>query len=75
MQNFLLSTGLTVFEEKCFKSRVLQKLEWSETVWYNKMNSRTALTAAERIVMEQVLTEIRQEVSAGTLDLRAYNNK
>lgn len=73
MQNFLQTTGLTVFEEKCFKTRVLQKLEWSETVWWNKMNSRTALTAAERIVMEQELKNLRAEVAAGTLDLRAYN--
>lgn len=75
MKNFLLETGLTVIESSCFKDRVFVKLGWTPDVWWNKVKGRTPLKPAERLVLEQVLTEIRQEVSAGTLDLRAYNNK
>lgn len=75
MQKFLLQSGLLVVEEKAFKSRVCDRLEWTERQWYYRLTEKTALTAAERIVMETILAELRTDVLNGKLDLRAYNIK
>lgn len=75
MQNFLLETGLKVIEERCFRDRICRKLSMSEQAWWNRISGRTALSASERIIMEQELQQLRDEVASGVLDLRAYNNK
>ena len=73
MQNFFKDNRVLIVEERAFKDRVCQKLGFTERQWYNRVGEKTALGTAERIVMEQVLKDIRAEVAAGTLDLHAYN--
>ncbi len=73
MQNFLKDHNVLIIEERVFKDRVCATLGFTERQWYYRSINKTALTNAERIVMEQVLDKIRAEVASGVLDLCSYN--
>lgn len=75
MKSFLAESKLQVVEEAAFRDRIMAKLGWSNDQWWNRLKGRTPIKEAERLVMNQTIAEIRSEVAAGTLDLRAYNNK
>lgn len=61
MEKFLRKTGLLVVEEKEFKQRVIEKLGWSERMWWVRLAGKQELTASERIALEHILQDIRAE--------------
>lgn len=73
MQNFFSQNKVLVIEERILRRRVLATLHWSETSWYSHWIGKTKLKPAERICMEKILQDIRDEVEQG-LDLIEYNN-
>lgn len=64
MKDFLTQTGMTVLEEREFKSRITdpnREFHFTIDKYHNRTSGRTAITPAERVAMHNLLEEIRKE--------------
>lgn len=73
MQHFFEQSGLLVVEYKCFRDRCCTRLNWTETQFYNRSVGKTPISEAERIAMGYILTDIRNEIRSGELNVTKYN--
>lgn len=65
MRAFLAQTAMTVLEEKAFKLKITDpNREFYFTIdqYHNRLSGRTRVTPAERMAMQNVLNEVRNEM-------------
>ena len=46
--------SLSIGEAKEYQKKFKDTLDWSNSVWHNKINSKTIITKAEQIIIEQI---------------------
>lgn len=61
MKNFIHEVQLLVGEERILRQKAQEKLGWTSDQWYDRFSGRVALKPAERIALEVLTKEIREE--------------
>ena len=63
MKDFLHDEAVLVCEEPRLQELALEKLQWTRNQWWDRMNGRVKLKAAERLVLSGILAEVRSEAA------------
>lgn len=61
MKNFIHEVQLLVGEERVLRQKAQEKLGWTTDQWYDRFSGRVALKPAERIALEVLTKEMREE--------------
>ena len=61
MKDFLRDEAVLVCEEPRLQELALEKLSWSRNQWWDRLNGRVKLKPAERMILSNLLAEVRAE--------------
>ena len=73
MKDFLRDEAVLVREEPRLQELALERLQWSRSQWWDRLNGRVKLKPVERLALSAILREVRAEQEAEAQRAHANN--